>query len=456
MQKSKAGKLKNASFLAACFVICLYVAAFIHIKEARAASCTACICEYASQNDGATRALITAEHLQTVQHFNDEFADWEQFLINPFFHDHLLPALMGMTNQIVATAMQQMLAVGMFFDAEHQLEVQDLFRQKMAEAYNDYQPSQDMCVFGTNVRSLADANARYMISADIISQRALEREMGAKDTAAVEGPQLDKKNRLAQFRKRYCNIHDNNDGLDDLCKGTAATPETVNKDIDFMRTVDRSMTLGIDFTDNVTTDDEQDIMALASNLYSNDVFIRQPESSFIFGTKENSPYRPMVLDVRSIVAKRSVAENSFAHIVGMRTQGSPAAATGTSNSEDTAQYMTLIMKELGVPDTEIPRLLGGVKNGDPVRPSYYAQMDILTKKIIQNPTFFVNLYDSTTNVERKSATLQAIKNMQDFDRLDSALRTEAMLSVLLETKLDKAQKSVENKIQLMTLGGETN
>jgi len=84
-------------------------------------------------------------------------------------------------------------------------------------------------------------------------------------------------------------------------------------------------------------------------------------------------------------------------------------------------------------------------------PSYYAQMEILTKKLYQNPNFYTNLYDTPANVERKTVALQAIKLMQKFDMLKSHLRGEANVSILLEMAVEQLQREVEDQIQ--ALGG---
>lgn len=448
---------KFALYLAVVGVIGLAVMVTKN-KPADAGHCQAsfCVCIPLPSNDPLTRATIAEQHLETIEHFMAEFDAWEPWLIEVFFDDHFLPALMYMTNQIVATAMHQVFIIGTFFDAKHQLEVQDLFRKKLIEAHRDYHPSTGMCILGTNMRSLTDAARRTDVTAHILGQRSLERQMGARDVGAAEGPHTDKKGRLEQFRTRYCSIHDNSGNMDAICPGGSAPANTVNKDVNFMNTVDRALTLQLDFTDDIMSEDEQDVMALASNLYAHDVFYRIPESTFIFGSRETSPYRDEILDIRSIVAKRSVAENSFNRIVALRSMGSPADARGTTNSVETAEYMTILLQELGIPEADIPQLLGGVDDGEPVRPSYYAQMDLLTKKVLQNPSFFVDLYDKPANVERKSTTLQAIKNMQDFDTLESVLRTEAMLAILLETKLMDAQEAVQNKLNLMDTVGIEN
>jgi hypothetical protein len=90
-------------------------------------------------------------------------------------------------------------------------------------------------------------------------------------------------------------------------------------------------------------------------------------------------------------------------------------------------------------------LLGSDGAGNEIGPSYYAQMEVLTKKIYQNPDFYTNLYDKPANVERKEVAMQAIGLMQKFDLFKSYLRTEASLSVLLETSIQDLQDKVQDQ-----------
>ena len=62
------------------------------------------------------------------------------------------------------------------------------------------------------------------------------------------------------------------------------------------------------------------------------------------------------------------------------------------------------MKDLGIPDDEIKYTLGE-------RPSYYAQLKFIAKRIYQRPEFFIDLYDTPANVERKKVALQAINSI---------------------------------------------
>ena len=94
----------------------------------------------------------------------------------------------------------------------------------------------------------------------------------------------------------------------------------------------------------------------------------------------------------------------------------------------TREFLGAIMQELGVPAAEIFPLIGE-------KPSYYAQLEILAKKIYQNPDFFAGLYDSPANVERKSVALKAVELMLDRAIYESQIRQEMATSVLLSSRM---------------------
>ena len=140
-------------------------------------------------------------------------------------------------------------------------------------------------------------------------------------------------------------------------------------------------------------------------------------------------HRSRYLRWRGSVAKRSVAENSFDALVGMKA----SSALAGSNAYQ------LQLATLGVPNAEIQQITK-------VAPSYWAQMEQLSKTIYQNPDFFVNLYDNPHNVMRQSAAMEAISLMQMRDYYDSLIRSEMALSVLLDTEVSKEIDALNNVI----------
>lgn len=363
-------------------------------------------------------------------HVTQEFKDHRSWLIGTLWQDNLLPAMMLMSEQLTAVAMQQTMIFGTFMDAKHQMETQRLFQKIQARAHKDYHPSVGMCEFGSGVKSLAASERKSEISTLGITQALLDRHLGNTSSASAQGPSADLKARIEQYKTDFCNKADNNGNLDLLCDSGSPTKERMNNDINYAKIVDSATKSKLDFSSGALTDDAKDILALANNLYGHNVFTRPPPGSL--KPKPGIGITPMqeaYLDMRSIVAKRSVAENSFNAIMGMK-------AEGTAGSKD---FLQALLEDLGIPKLDAEKILGD-------KPSYDTQMDVLAKKIYQNPNFYTNLYDKPANVARKGVAMQAIGLMQKFDMFKSHLRSEASLSVLLELAVVSLQREVENQI----------
>lgn len=412
--------------------LCVFLCAVFILPASKAFACPNCGCVAAAHN--ATRALIRGEHALTRNHIATQFENHRTWWKQVYFRRYVGLAMALMTEQLSAVAMQQMEIIGAFLDAKHQLETQALFQELTARAHKDYYPSVEMCIVGTVARSLAASERRGEFNAVLLSQRLQDRQLMNRNSLAVDSTESDKKSRMKKFIGTYCDPHDNNDGLGVLCGGGGPV-DRINKDIDYTYTIGRPLTLDVAFDDNTNpTDDEEDVLALASNLYAHDTF--RPISPGHLA-EENGQGQLTYLDVRAVIAKRSVAENSFNAIVGMKSR---SAIDPAANPYD---YMAVIMDELGVTDpADVTTILGE-------NPSYYAQMEFLTKKIYQRPEFYTNLYDKPVNVDRKATAMRAISLMQNMDMFDSRLRSEAMLSVLLELKIMKIQEDVQNRILRM-------
>ena len=405
------------------------------------AQCEGCDCEIAADYDIAE--YYTEQTGVTAEHIGIEFLTTENWLIY-VLHIYLIPMLQGMAEQLTTTAMMQTFIFGTFLDAQQQLTVQRTLQELTARAHKDYQPSDELCMFGTVTRSLGATMLRGEANGAAMSQFGAARRNGASGTESAQGPLSDRMSRLKMLRSRYCAPNDDNGGLDLLCDA-AAKPENENRDVDFSGVMDRSPTLDIDMADQGNTDhptgDEQDIWALAANLYGHEVQWRPLEWTF----KEPKAQQSLI-NLRSVNAARAVAEASFYTIAGLKSQGTPGDGND-GGSAGTVKYMNVIMQQLGVPvDANNPD--SKLFLGD--RPSYYAQMEFLTKRIFQDARFYTNLYDTPANVTRKRVAMQAIGLMQDFDTLQSNLRTEMLLSQTLELELIRLQREVANQAVNMT------
>ena len=389
-------------------------------------ACHSCTCVI--QQHEKTRDVINQEHDKTRKHITNEFKKMQLWITDDFYRGYILPAWMMLTEQLSAVGLQQMLILGTFFDAKQQLEVQQLFQKLEAQAHKDYHPSLDLCYIGTTVRSMSASERKGQLTAIIMAQRSQDRQLGNLNSAAAEGVKEDRESRIEQYIKYFCDKADDNGQLENMCVDSTAKPDNINKDIDYTRTVENTRTLDVDFSDTTLTDDERTVMAMGAYLFGHEVFDRAKMERL--RTKDG---HDDLLNMRSVAAKRSVAENSFDMIVGMR-------ARGGENAPDT--FMAALLKDMGVNDNDAKEIVG-------TDPSYYAQMEWMARKIYQRPEFYTNLYGKPANVARKNVAMQAIGLMVDRDAYRSDIRSEALLSLWLELEVSKYQDDVQNRIRLL-------
>ncbi len=347
------------------------------------------------------------------------FEAHEQWLVNVFFKQYILPTMQNMTQQLNVVTMHQTAMMGMFLDAKQQLETQRLFQELQVEAQRDYQPSEDFCWFGTAARSLSATESASHYKAAALDARQMKRHLRNKDIVTSFSPDQDKLARFEQFKKNYCSPSDNNyngkgTGMEPVCQTAGPRP---NMDIDFTRLIEDRRTLDVSFAGGAVKPDEEDVLALGNNLYGHKTLER-------YDLGGGSASQNLYLALRALTAKRNLAENSYNSIVALKSSGSD----DMSGAANTSKYLGAILTELGVPKEDIEGMIG--KN-----PSYYAQLEVLAKKIYQNPDFFANLYDTPANVARKSVALKAIDLMLDRAIYESQLRQEMITSVLLAHRL---------------------
>ena len=408
---------------------------------------------------------------------DQEFKNLQRFIVHQMWEQSILPVMMLGAEQMTVFALQQAMAIGMFIDAESQMDAQLMLQELRAKAHKDYHPSVGMCEFGSLMKSIAASERRGEVAAVVFAQRSQDRQMGQADTAGRYGQGLDQDVRIWQFRELFCNEKSRNaeleqskgewTGLVYACSSATEWADAgfdqparlrMDKDIDYFSLMDSPWTMKINLTNREIEDtsanpqihdqDEEHVMAMASNLFAHETFPRIPARLLQNRPSEelNSAQKGL-MDMRSIIAKRSVAENSFYAISALKAQGHQVVPSSTPPDfvpMNARLYMEHILAELGVPAAEIMTLLGE-------NPSYYAQMEVLTKKLYQNPDFYTNLYDKPANVERKTTALQAIKLMQKFDILKSSLRAEASVSVLLELAVMDLQGEIEDQIRAIGL-----
>lgn len=388
----------------------------------------------------------------TTDHIVESFKQHRTWMVDIFFKDdrkgdqsnfHTVPGMLAaleiMASQLTASMGSQVMAVGAMLDAKHQMETQRLFQQLTAEAHKDYQPSEGLCAIGTMTRSLAASNRRADLTQIALSNRMNERQLLSGDIVSTASSESDFWSRIKQYRMTFCNPKDNGNGLANLCKGGGTDKTRFNRDIDYTATVDMPLTLDVDFNKPPKTPDEENIFALSANLYAHEPMPAVIQGELVTENGDPGEGALKILDIRALAAKRSVAQNSFAAVVGQRAQG----------NEEVSPFLYSALKEMsneGISDDEIKKYLGD-------KPSYHAQMEMLTKKVYQHPAFYTDLYDKTANVLRKEAAMQAVNLMQKRDMYRSLLRSETLFSVMLETTLMDSQERIQNEIKRLDQEG---
>lgn len=403
-------------------LLALFLAALMLAPTKKAQACGPCV-DCATWQQAVSQAISNHE-------------TWWQ---TTFWNDNFLPGMRRFTDQVVETLMLEARMIGGFMDAQNHLNSQRALQEMQADALKSYTPSDSVCQFGTLTRSLAASQARARNTQIVLSERSQARQLGKRHHTAARGAQDDRQARLRQFQGRFCDPQDNNNGMQSLC-GAGGPAATHNLDIDYTRTVDTRPTLNINFTDADVTDDEENVIALANNLYASEVFKRYGSRDLQdpLGNRDN---RTVYMDLRAITAKRNAAEHSFNTIVGMKTAGTVASR----------QYIRQVLQNLGMSAGDTDRFMAssaaaGSTAAVTANPSYSAQMEILTKKLYQDPAFYANLMDTPANVQRQYAAMQSFGLMQQRDIFETILRSEMLLSLIVEVEVAKYQDDVQNRL----------
>lgn len=488
-----AGFLTSVLFGAAAYLLVLPFPG--GMKDAFACACVSNTCP--SSDCSSASNFVNQRHDEvydrTTQEFDDDLAAFEDWMIDSWLEQHIIPAMGLMANQMGAVGMQFTQAIGSFLDAQNQLETHQLIQKLKHVAHRDYHVSEGMCTFGTNVRSLAASSTLSDMNASGLSTAMLDRQLGVHLVSGSQSVGQDLRGRWNTFIRQNCNIRDNNRirSWSAIAAGAIETPESglalacdhdggggssdmgaeeserYNKDIDYTRLIEEPRTLEADFSNDtldnagtfgglaVIAGDEEDVLSMSKNLYGHHVLTRTLSRKVLASSDTAAR---LYLGLRSIAAKRSVAQYSFSAIVGLKSRGSnlgivpsdmpPVGFTlGGYTLFPNAAYMAAVMREIfPVTDNNTTLIEDCDPSGGPVnnaciykligmRPSYFSQLEILAKRIYQNPTFYAELYESAANVERKKVAMRAVELMVDREIYESQLRKEMVVSVLLASKL---------------------
>ncbi|MFA7277130.1 MAG: hypothetical protein WC043_10060 [Pseudobdellovibrionaceae bacterium] len=365
-----------------------------------------------------------------------------EYYIDIVYDQYLYPALQKSSDALRSAIVMNGVLYAALIDGQNVMQTLTALQDENANTLKEYNPGTQLCRFGTLSRSLASSQSNAEVTqlalATKAQHRQLLREQMASGNAVGPGTTLgrsaDKLKRAEQYRTKFCDKGDSNTAQNSATSCNTTSDVQSNRDIDVTRTLDAPLTLDISFAGapGTLTNDEENILALDSNLYAHDLATNIGKSDLNMARDGNADeITRKLIDFRAIAAKRSVAQNSFAAITGMKAAGSTAASS----------YIKEVVKEIGITDAgELDKYLG-------TNPSYYAQMEVLSKKLYQNPAFYSGLIVSDANVTRAQAAMAGIESMQERDIYESLARSEMLLSQILEIQVMREQDNFTNKSQ---------
>lgn len=306
---------------------------------------------------------------------------------------------------------------GNLLDAMTRLKFLDTQKQAASAVLVESKSSEGLCRMASLAQSIAANDQRRKVNQLVFSEIGLARANGKQGSISARDTVTDTNERLNVFKGEFCRGSDFNNGLTEFCGLTLSRFSQGNKqflqqnaDINFAESFALRPNLNIDFIDNdkaqnTLTMDEQTMIAMSYNLYRNDPVAPR----FAEGDIDSIDY---MRNFRSKLAMQSLVQNSFYAQVAERSAGSGKAVPS----------MQALVRELGAKSL-------------PANPSYYQQMQFLTKDLYKNSNFYGTLMEGKTNVARQSAFMDAVDLMQDRDIYLSSLRTELLLASLVELKI---------------------
>lgn len=413
------------------FAFTLLFSTSITDKKAEARCCVCCPQVTLYMYHVQTILSVTSAHTAAFTMLRDQLlsVSWWQAGVQP------LAKMMAMELSTIGWA--QIAQIGAFIDGKVLGETITDMQVMSAKTAKRQMPAVSMCKFASLNKSLAASDSRAKMVHAVLNEYSLRRILGQAETAGATQSR-DTKTRFRQMATLHCDPYTQGSEMQNVCSGAVVNNGYTNKDINFTDAIDTpdTINLGLDGdiaallnnTDNNPLNDNEipNIVAMKQFLYKHELAPRASKESL---ASDVDGHRSRYLRWRGSVAKRSVAENSFDALVGMKA----SSALAGSNAYQ------LQLATLGVPNAEIQQITK-------VAPSYWAQMEQLSKTIYQNPDFFVNLYDNPHNVMRQSAAMEAISLMQMRDYYDSLIRSEMALSVLLDTEVSKEIDALNNVI----------
>ena len=365
----------------------------------------------------------------------------QNFILGTLHDKYFRPAMTKSFGDISSEVLGNAALVGNVIEGQTNIQSIQKFQSMASESLTSNQSSEALCRFASLSKSLAADDVKRRKQQLLFSEVGIARSLGTEGSPAASGAVGDIAARLNLFVIEFCDKESNNNGLGLMCNQAGsvfgANANIKNADLNFAQVISMKPTLNVDLTDQFTgvngsgvpnnlTADEESVIAMSYNLYGHKTIAPRFGESELSSPGGQRDY----IKIRTLLAGRALASNSF---YAMATER--AAGTGVAMS-----HMKALLNEMGVSAADAEKLIG-------TKPSYYAQMNLLTRSLYQNTNFYGTLMEGKTNVARQSAYMDSIDLMQDRDLYQSSLRTELLLSSLIELETRQRAKALTSGLE---------
>jgi hypothetical protein len=371
-----------------------------------------------------------------VKNFIDEQYDkHKEFLEEKFWKERLLPAFQSFTQQSVQSDQQGETASASIADAQIANAAAARTAKGQAKDIRTYQGDQATCQMAAGARATAAAQAVGSEVTREVAAASMTRRLGRSEggggggggggSDARDPRDVDLSARRDDFNTNFCSPTAWGGAFKDSCPSAGPLAD---RDIDWNKLQEKwTLDLRPDYATQSRdswTDDEKIVEAMRQHLFGHQL----PSSPSSESLKK---YNVQVgyLNQRALEAKRNVAETSFNSFIGERTAA----------DEGAKEWLDATLEQLGITLDAATQAKIGEK------PSYYAIMEVLTKKMLQDPNFYTGLIKPGPQVAQTQASLQAVNLMQQRDVYESLLRSELILSLIVEMELAEQQGVVQSQ-----------
>lgn len=342
----------------------------------------------------------------------------EDYLVGDFFEQLWDPAFQEKTAQATVLETQLVQTDASIRDSETTNSYALTNQQLMAEFAIDALPSPLYGSLITFSSGLSESNRASLVSTMRGTQVSVDRALAGSGTREVRGLNAVNAWRLEQLQDIYL---DEVKG-DEVISGKAKEPERVNRDVNVAETLLGRNTLDIDFSDDETTQDERDLLALKENL------LPSAGMDFAVDADLRSIQGQVAMNDRmAIAAKRALIDRTFQAIAAGKAKGSAQAP----------EQLRQALINLGYgEDSEIVKEMSG-------NPSYEAHMAVLTRHFFSNPAIYADLVDNKANLQRIMIAQEAANLMQMVDMYHTVERGEGLLALWAWLEASKQQEEFD-------------